>query len=443
MKNAGIILAVVILAAASVMAQGGSIYVSYVDGEWQAGNIIPDCGHGNHATTVYVHYTNNTGGFVGGMANGFVVTGGGPDLSITAALLPGPICSYFDLVCQVTANTAGPNIVSAGFSKMMSNGLPDGFSEDVFTISISGVDNGETVCLDSTYFPPVGTWLWQPGGSPSWGGPYCYTAMMLPCGVPSFTNFPSGPLVADHCLPSVSYQFEAEDLFCGTNYWFYLVGGVGTIDTVTGLWSYSPSLADVGAPLSVSLETCNEYCNCSGVQTMEVIFTNMAPEFTAGPGTYFALDTDPDPLKIPFEGQTLDCDPSFSMALVAVDPTPSGSYSFVQDTLTFDPVAADLNTTFHFDLEITDGKNSTFSDAHVSVISFDCCDLRGDIDHNGVGPDIADVVYLVTYMFAFGPMPPCFGNADIDGDLDGPNITDLVHLVTYMFSGGEPPVPCP
>ncbi len=70
------------------------------------------------------------------------------------------------------------------------------------------------------------------------------------------------------------------------------------------------------------------------------------------------------------------------------------------------------------------------------------CLLRGDIDHSGDGPNIADLVYLVSYMFSAGPEPPCMAAADVNGDEAGPDISDLVYLVSYMFSGGPPPVPC-
>jgi hypothetical protein len=71
-----------------------------------------------------------------------------------------------------------------------------------------------------------------------------------------------------------------------------------------------------------------------------------------------------------------------------------------------------------------------------------CCRLRADINHDGVGPDIADLVYLVTFMFGGGEAPPCMEEADINGDGIGPDISDLVYLVDYMFGGGDPPVPC-
>jgi hypothetical protein len=73
----------------------------------------------------------------------------------------------------------------------------------------------------------------------------------------------------------------------------------------------------------------------------------------------------------------------------------------------------------------------------------ECCQHRGDINHSGSGPDISDLVFLVTYMFQGGVEPPCLDEADINGSGGGPDITDLVYLVTYMFQSGPAPVPCP
>ena len=73
-----------------------------------------------------------------------------------------------------------------------------------------------------------------------------------------------------------------------------------------------------------------------------------------------------------------------------------------------------------------------------------CCVLIGDVNHDGSGPDISDLVYLVTYMFQDGPEPPCMTEANIDtlGD-DIPDIADLIYLVTYMFQDGPGLPPCP
>ncbi len=70
-----------------------------------------------------------------------------------------------------------------------------------------------------------------------------------------------------------------------------------------------------------------------------------------------------------------------------------------------------------------------------------CCEERGDIDHSG-DMDIADLVYLVNYMFQGGPAPVCDTEADVDGST-GLDIADLVYMVNYMFQGGPAPVACP
>ncbi len=82
-----------------------------------------------------------------------------------------------------------------------------------------------------------------------------------------------------------------------------------------------------------------------------------------------------------------------------------------------------------------------FGGATMSTIGdpiFLCADINGD----GTGPDISDLVYLVSYMFAGGPPPPFPVATDVDGSGFGPDISDLVYLVGYMFSGGPPP-DCP
>jgi hypothetical protein len=57
--------------------------------------------------------------------------------------------------------------------------------------------------------------------------------------------------------------------------------------------------------------------------------------------------------------------------------------------------------------------------------------------------NVSDLVYLVTYMFASGPEPPCLKEANVNGDIFGQiDVSDLVYLVTYMFQSGPPPAPC-
>jgi len=63
----------------------------------------------------------------------------------------------------------------------------------------------------------------------------------------------------------------------------------------------------------------------------------------------------------------------------------------------------------------------------------------GDCNEDGV-TDIADVIWLVNYLFIGGsPPPPCTGNVTCDCMID---VADLVHLINYLFISGPPPCCC-
>jgi hypothetical protein len=63
--------------------------------------------------------------------------------------------------------------------------------------------------------------------------------------------------------------------------------------------------------------------------------------------------------------------------------------------------------------------------------------FRGDVTRDGV-IDIADVVYLLNYLFFGGPAPNplALGDTNCDGVVD---IADVVFLLNYMFVNGPPP----
>ncbi|HOP07461.1 MAG TPA: hypothetical protein PLF13_09235 [candidate division Zixibacteria bacterium] len=71
-----------------------------------------------------------------------------------------------------------------------------------------------------------------------------------------------------------------------------------------------------------------------------------------------------------------------------------------------------------------------------------CCEVMGDANHSGAGPDISDLVYLVTWMFSGGPPPPCPEEMDCNGDGSCCDISDLVCWVNCMFAGGWCPEEC-
>ncbi|MEW6051125.1 MAG: hypothetical protein AB1644_08720 [Candidatus Zixiibacteriota bacterium] len=65
----------------------------------------------------------------------------------------------------------------------------------------------------------------------------------------------------------------------------------------------------------------------------------------------------------------------------------------------------------------------------------------GDVDNNGVGPDIGDLTYLVGFLFLGEAAPPIPQAADVNSD-SVIDISDLTVLVEFLFMGGLPPV-CP
>ena len=79
---------------------------------------------------------------------------------------------------------------------------------------------------------------------------------------------------------------------------------------------------------------------------------------------------------------------------------------------------------------------------NVRVVALYCQGwVCADVDGDGLGPDIADLVYLVDYMFNGGPEPPVLDATNVDG-LGEIDIADLVYLVDYMFNSGPEPT-CP
>jgi len=73
-----------------------------------------------------------------------------------------------------------------------------------------------------------------------------------------------------------------------------------------------------------------------------------------------------------------------------------------------------------------------------------CCNhdgIRGDVDYN-MAVNVADLTYLVNYLFFQGPAPPCLEEGDVNGD-GAINVADLTFLVDYLFFNGVAPAACP
>jgi len=82
------------------------------------------------------------------------------------------------------------------------------------------------------------------------------------------------------------------------------------------------------------------------------------------------------------------------------------------------------------------------------TISLSACAGGPGPDLTGPGGpiDVADLSYLVDYLFKGGPEPPCLDEGNVDG-IEGPggpiDVADLSYLVDYLFKGGPAPAACP
>jgi hypothetical protein len=106
---------------------------------------------------------------------------------------------------------------------------------------------------------------------------------------------------------------------------------------------------------------------------------------------------------------------------------------FTIDT-TFIDSTAQLGRTYYYLASATDfSGNESESSNEAMGVGY----VTGDANADGQ-MDIADVVYLINYLFMDGPAPDPFeaGDANCDGKVD---IADVVYLINYLFIGGPPP----
>jgi hypothetical protein len=73
-----------------------------------------------------------------------------------------------------------------------------------------------------------------------------------------------------------------------------------------------------------------------------------------------------------------------------------------------------------------------------------CIGSRGNVDNDpNDDVNVADLTYLVNFLFQGGPPPVCIPEANIDADpSDQVNVADLTYLVNFLFQGGLPPPLC-
>lgn len=346
-----------------------------------------------------------------------------------------------------TTGSAADTVAIGSFA-IWGPGFEDGFDADAFTITIPlpGIDSifdGGTICIDSSIYDVNNDWLWAMEFDlvyPDWSGPHCYTIVSTGNNAPTITSCVAS-LDYDHC-PLAEYQFFAIDPENDTPIVYTLVSGPGTIDSVTGFWSYQPSITDVGAAMSLEVVANDPTgSNLSAYPcNIALNFTNIAPILTVGCNSTLSIFRG-STAEIDFDADGGDCDP-LSHFVSEVSPTPIGGYSIdsVTGLLTFISDSADVGSLFSFTIGVTDNKDTAYCSAQISVSC--CIGNSGDLNHDGTDANILDLTYIVDFIFRGGLPSFCDDEADLNGDGSNANILDLTYLVDYIFRGGPAPNPC-
>lgn len=100
------------------------------------------------------------------------------------------------------------------------------------------------------------------------------------------------------------------------------------------------------------------------------------------------------------------------------------------------PTVAD---SFDFTIKVTDSSAPNKTDTQELFITVtESSFIRGDVNHDGL-VDLGDVMYLINYLYKYGPEPLPWEAGDVtcDGIID---LTDVLYLINYLYKDG--PSPC-
>jgi hypothetical protein len=291
----------------------------------------------------------------------------------------------------------GADTIGFGGVGFLSNGgLEDGFSQPVWSISTVPSVAGDTICLDSSFFPPAGEWIWAPHQKPpippAWYGPYCFEVQVNTGAAPIINNCPAA-LNFDHC-ETADYDFNFDFNGSPMPHLWSLLDGPGVINVATGVWSHSPTSPQM---TTIGVEVCAANAACD---TCDVIieFTNIGPQWLGGCGDTVNLlpGFSAERQMTAFGG---DCDP-LSYSILSVSPTPLGTYS-IDGTgyITFNSHLDDGGV-YTFTACVSDGDLDACCEIYFDV----CLDKKGDFNCDG-NVNVADLVYFVQYLFFSGPLP--------------------------------------
>ena len=201
--------------------------------------------------------------------------------------------------------------------------------------------------------------------------------------------------------------------------------GTGLTLSATGLISGTPLVG----PISFTAEVIDEAGDTEEILLSFTIndalsfVTTFLPDGTEGTAYSEQIDISGGTGVVTYSDLNSDLAPFglniSSNGLVSGTPTDTGTAEFTVHLV--DEIGANIQLAFSFHIEI----------------AYIC----GDADNDGEDPNVADLTFLVDYIFKGGEVPPILEACNVDG-LNGNDIdvADLVYLVDYIFKGGDEPI---
>ncbi len=183
-----VVLLAIMLLPVAAYSQNGDISISGVTG----GFIAPDTVITGQDITFSIRLQNNLADKVKGITNGFrVYSPNGATWGTVSGDTTGIGKTDFDGGFFINYfHISGSDADTIGFGGFIffGPGLPAGADVEAYTITIGPIphtDDGKTICIDSSYYPPSGVWKWQGtvADFPVWHGPYCYNILKDPTDV--------------------------------------------------------------------------------------------------------------------------------------------------------------------------------------------------------------------------------------------------------------------
>jgi len=165
---------------------GPAVTLDHFDGGLAPNQIFTD-----EEVTFYLRFTGSDHAY-DGLVNGFrVYSPNGAHWTTTALDTTGTVgMTQFDLGIffpKFSNDGMGADTVGFGAVKIVGSGLVPHFDDIALKLTIGPIDPGDvgkTICLDSSWFPPTGDWLWHVQGDgavpPAWDGTHCFTVTDRP-----------------------------------------------------------------------------------------------------------------------------------------------------------------------------------------------------------------------------------------------------------------------